>query len=104
MSLAARQQGLDAIGLAHALLRGCWAEERNIADPATLVAVAEALDLDGKALLAMAESAAVAADYQAETAAAIARGVFGAPTFYYRDEPFWGQDRLDFLDRALAAA
>jgi 2-hydroxychromene-2-carboxylate isomerase len=101
--IAARRQGQDAIGLAHALLRGVWAEERNVADPATLVAVADALELDGKALLALAQSATVAAEYQADTEAAIARGVFGAPTYYYRDEPFWGQDRLDFLDRALGA-
>jgi 2-hydroxychromene-2-carboxylate isomerase len=100
--VAARRQGRDALGLAHALLRAVWVEERNIADPATLVAVADAQALDGKALLAASESAAVADEYQADTQAAIARGVFGAPTFYYRDEPFWGQDRLEFLDRALA--
>lgn len=100
--VAARREGQDAVGLAHALLRAVWAEERNIADPATLVAVANALGQDGKALLALAENAAVAAEYQADTQAAIARGVFGAPTYYYRDEPFWGQDRLEFLDRALA--
>ena len=102
--IAARRQDQDAVGLAHALLRACWAEERNIADATTLVAIADAQRLDGKALLTLAESAAVGTEYQAETDAAIARGVFGAPTYYYRDEPFWGQDRLDFLDRALAAA
>ena len=31
----------------------------------------------------------------------MARQVFGAPTYVYRDELFWGQDRLDFLERAL---
>jgi len=36
------------------------------------------------------------------TQEAIDRRIFGAPTYVYRDEPFWGQDRLDFLDRALA--
>jgi 2-hydroxychromene-2-carboxylate isomerase len=36
------------------------------------------------------------------TQEAIDRQIFGAPTYVYRDEPFWGQDRLDFLDRALA--
>jgi 2-hydroxychromene-2-carboxylate isomerase len=101
--IAARRQGLDALGLAHALLAAAWAEERDLADPATLVAVADRLKLDGKALRDSAESRAVADEYQADTAAAIRRGVFGAPTYYYRDEPFWGQDRLDFLDRALAA-
>ena len=41
-------------------------------------------------------------DTPEETEAAIARGVFGAPSYVYKDEIFWGQDRLDFLDRALA--
>jgi 2-hydroxychromene-2-carboxylate isomerase len=36
------------------------------------------------------------------TQEAIDRQIFGAPTYVYRGEPFWGQDRLDFLDRALA--
>ena len=40
--------------------------------------------------------------YKALTDEAIERKVFGAPTYVYRDELFWGQDRLDFLDRALA--
>ena len=40
--------------------------------------------------------------YAVLTQEAIDRGVFGAPTFVYDGELFWGQDRLDFLDRALA--
>jgi len=100
--IAARKQGLDAMGLAHAILRAVWAEEKNIADPATLLAIADAQKLDGKGLLAASENPAIDAEYQADTEAAITLGVFGAPTFIYQDEPFWGQDRLDFLDRALA--
>jgi carboxymethylenebutenolidase len=42
------------------------------------------------------------ARYHAFTQEALERGVFGAPSYVYRDEIFWGQDRLDFLDRALA--
>ena len=41
------------------------------------------------------------ARYAALTEEAMARDVFGAPTYVYNDELFWGQDRLDFLDRAL---
>ena len=44
------------------------------------------------------------ADYDLLTDEAIARQVFGAPTYIVDDEPFWGQDRLDFVDRKLAAA
>ena len=40
--------------------------------------------------------------YRAQTERAKAAGVFGAPTYVWRGEPFWGQDRLEFLGRALA--
>ena len=56
---------------------------------------AQAVSLTGPA-------AEIAGRYQALTQEAIERKVFGAPTYVYRDELFWGQDRLDFLDRALA--
>ena len=39
----------------------------------------------------------------AETQAAVERGVFGAPTYVVGDDIFWGQDRLDFLERRLKA-
>lgn len=104
MLVAARAQGGAAtLKLAGALLEGCWAGEKNLADPDTLVALANACGLDGAALAASAASDAVAAEYTRLTDEAIARQVFGAPTYVLRDELVWGQDRLDFLERALAA-
>jgi 2-hydroxychromene-2-carboxylate isomerase len=91
-----------AFNLAGRILAAVWAEERNIADEATLVAIANATGLDGMALLERSKSDATQARYDAYTQEAIDRQVFGAPTYFYRDEPFWGQDRLDFLQRALA--
>lgn len=88
--------------LAGALLRAVWAEERNIADAATLRAIGNENGLDGERLVAAAEGASVGARYAALTEEAIERQVFGAPTYFVRDEPFWGQDRLDFVERALA--
>ncbi len=102
MALAAREQGLDMVDFCFGVLRAVWAEEKNIADPDTLAAIAAAAGLDGAALLAAAETDAVKAQYDKDTQAAIDRGVFGAPFMFYGDEPFWGQDRIDFLDRALA--
>lgn len=81
--------------------RAIWAEERNLGEPATLAEIANARELDADALLAHARSAEVAARYVQHSQEAIARNVFGAPTYVYRDELFWGQDRLDFVDRAL---
>ena len=100
--VAAKRAGADAGRLSHAILRAVWAEERDVADPGTLRAVAAENGLDGAALLAAAETAAVREEYAANTAEAIARGVFGAPSYVHRGELFWGQDRLDFLERALA--
>ncbi len=79
-----------------------WAEERDLADPSTLLAIAAAQDLDGEALLAAATGAAVLAEHEANTEAALAAGVFGVPTFVVGEELFWGQDRLDFVAEALA--
>jgi 2-hydroxychromene-2-carboxylate isomerase len=101
--LAAEERGTaEALKLAGACLQAVWTEERNVADAETLGAIAREQGLDASALAARAASADIAERYDALTQEAIERQVFGAPTFIYRDEPFWGQDRLDFLDRALA--
>jgi 2-hydroxychromene-2-carboxylate isomerase len=100
--IAARQRGDDPGRLADALMRAVWVEDRDIADPATVSAVASAYGLNGAAILAAAESEAAKAEYDANTAEAIERQVFGAPTYIYAGIPYWGQDRLDFLERALA--
>jgi len=102
MVVAAGMAGEDAGRLAGALLAACWAEERDISSVETLKAIAGDAGLDGKALLAAGEDEKTVARYEANTAEALEIGVFGAPTYVYRDEMFWGQDRLDFLDRALA--
>jgi 2-hydroxychromene-2-carboxylate isomerase len=88
--------------IAYALMRACWAEERNIADPDILAAIAREQGHDGATLVAAARTPEIAARYEALTREAIDRQVFGAPFYIYKDEPFWGQDRLDFLERALS--
>jgi 2-hydroxychromene-2-carboxylate isomerase len=93
--------GPDAGRIAFAMMRACWAEERDVSDPATLRALAGEAGLDGDALLAASEKEETARVLAANTAEAIERQVFGAPTYLYKGELFWGQDRLDFLDRAL---
>jgi 2-hydroxychromene-2-carboxylate isomerase len=99
------RHGVDsALDIAGDCLRAIWAEDRDISAPTTLQEIVAARGLDAVALLAHATSAEVAARYVMHSQEAIARGVFGSPTYVLRDELFWGQDRLDFLDRALARA
>lgn len=100
--IATGNEGGAALRLAHGILRAVWAEDRNIADEATLADIVRESGADAEALFAQARAPGTAQTYQAQTEEALARGVFGAPSYIYKDELFWGQDRLDFLDRALA--
>ena len=89
--------------LSDAILTACWAEEKNIADEATLIALADQCGLEGSALLEAAKQPAMAQLYSDTTSEAHAAEVFGSPTYQVDGELFWGQDRLEFLDRALQA-
>jgi 2-hydroxychromene-2-carboxylate isomerase len=90
-----------AFNFAGAVLKAVWADDLNIADEAVLVSLANQCGLDGAAMLAKAPTCQ--AQYDTYSQQAIDAKVFGAPWFVLNDEPFWGQDRLDFLDRALDA-
>ena len=101
MVLAARESGVGAVKFAGALMGAVWAEERNIADRDTLLAIAGECDLDGETLIAAAETDEITELRASESRQAIDRGVFGAPTYIYDGQPFWGQDRLDLLERTI---
>src|SRR5690349_1651233 len=94
------QGAAAAMKLTGAILRACWLEERNIGDAPTLAHIAGEQGLDAAALKERLPQARPL--YDGYTQEAIERQVFGAPTYIFEGEPFWGQDRLDFLERALA--
>lgn len=93
--------GTDAGILSDAVLTAVWRDEKNIADTDTLVAIANDCGLDGSALLSAAADAGVQAKMIDITKVAHEKEVFGSPTYSVGGELFWGQDRLDFLERAL---
>jgi carboxymethylenebutenolidase len=103
--IALREQGrmADAIKLAHAVLNALWAEEKNTGDPETLKAIISGCGLDAAAVIKAGDAPEMAAKREEYTKAAIAKGVFGAPSFLIDGELFWGQDRLEFVDRKLAS-
>lgn len=90
-----------AMAIAGAIMRGVWVEEKNIADPAVLQSMLEACGLPGRRL-DESQSQSVHERYERDSQSAIDSGVFGAPTYVACGEMFWGQDRLDFLERRLA--
>jgi 2-hydroxychromene-2-carboxylate isomerase len=85
-----------------AVFRAMWIEPVNLGDPALLAATLGAAGFDANALLALVSDAEVKAKLIANTEAAVARGVFGAPTCFVGQQMFFGQDRLDFVREAVS--
>ena len=95
------QLGSDAaMRLSGAVLAAVWAQERNIADEAVLLRLLAECELP-PTLLEMSHRQAAQLRYEENTQAAIDVGVFGAPSYVIDGEIFWGQDRLDFVQRRL---
>jgi 2-hydroxychromene-2-carboxylate isomerase len=85
----------------HELLKQIWSEEKDISDEKNIEIVGNLFNLNFQELSDLAKSDKVSKIYQDNTEEAVAKNVFGAPTYIYNNELFWGQDRLDFLERAL---
>lgn len=83
------------------MFEAMFGKPENLGDPAVLAKVLVAAGFDPAELLALTQTQAVKDTLKANTERAIARGAFGAPTFFVGDEMFWGQDRLHFVEAAL---
>ena len=97
-----QMRGPDLHKYMEAIFHAMWAEPRNLGEPAELAAVLHQAGLDANAFLALVNDAAVKEQLKKHTEEAVARGVFGAPTFFVGEDMFWGQDRLDFVAAALS--
>ncbi len=98
--IAVDQAGLPVLELYKAILRAQWCEEQDISDPAQLAQILQAHKLDADYWFQQASKAS--RQYQENTKEAIAVGVFGSPSYVYQGELFWGQDRLEMLNDAIA--
>jgi 2-hydroxychromene-2-carboxylate isomerase len=98
--LAAERVGKQREAM-HALFHTYWAEGNDLSDPAVIDRALTAAGLDGKALTAAAEEAEVKNLLRRNTSLALDRGVFGVPTIFVGERSFWGNDRLQFVEREL---
>jgi 2-hydroxychromene-2-carboxylate isomerase len=80
-----------------------WAEGMNLGDRDVLARILSEAGLDAAALFEGAQQPDVKAELRATTEEAVARGAFGAPTFFVGDELFFGSDHLRFAARGLEA-
>jgi carboxymethylenebutenolidase len=102
--IAARETIGDAaaIRLAHRILKALWEEEQDTGDEGVLARLVTEAGLDPATLLPLAQEPRRAEMRERDTAAALARGVFGAPSYVIGEDIFWGQDRLEFVAKRLA--
>jgi 2-hydroxychromene-2-carboxylate isomerase len=85
----------------HALFTAYWQQKRDLSNLESLGHVLDAAGFDGGKLVARAQDDDLKTELRRRTDEALGRGVFGAPTFFIDGEMYWGQDRLDFVARAL---
>ena len=87
--------------LAKALYRAYFVDGRNISEPGVVADVAVESGADRDLLLAGIQEPAIKDRLKEVTNDAVERGIFGSPFFMVGDEPFWGHDRMDEVDRWL---
>ncbi|MCW8944371.1 MAG: 2-hydroxychromene-2-carboxylate isomerase [Sedimenticola sp.] len=87
--------------LAKAVYNATFGEGRDGSDPQLVAELGAALGIDSNELLEAIQRPEVKEKLKHETATAVSRGVFGSPTIYVDGEPFWGNDRLEQVDRWL---
>lgn len=83
------------------VFQAIWVDSLNMNDPATVGAALHKAGFDPQSLMMLANEATIKEVLKTATTEAVARGVFGAPTFFVGAQMFWGQDRLDFVKEAL---
>jgi 2-hydroxychromene-2-carboxylate isomerase len=101
-AVAAERSGVFA-AYHRAVFDAFWRDGLNLGDAAVVREVLARADLDAERLAAASEEHAVKDALRMATEAAVARGAFGAPTFFVGDQMFWGNDRLLFVEQALSA-
>ncbi len=102
MRAAIAAEHLDcAKAFVDAIYDAVWVQEKNMGEAEVVTAVLKEAGLNAQALQELSQAPDIKAQLIANTEAAVARGVFGAPTFFIGDDMYFGQDRLDFVEEVL---
>lgn len=95
------QQGKDPGEFLYSVGEALWGQDRQIADEAVLAELLDKAGFDGKTTVQESKDPAIAEVRSANSLEAIELDVVGAPAYVYKNEVFWGQDRIDYLDHMI---
>jgi 2-hydroxychromene-2-carboxylate isomerase len=101
LALRATLASGDIRRASRALFAEYWAEARDLSEPDVVAGALDRAGFDGAELVRRAEAPEIKSELRRRTDEAVERGVFGAPSFFVQGELYWGQDRMDFVERAL---
>lgn len=101
--IALQNEGRDPYPYLTAAMRKVWVEDGNIADPMVIGDCLTACGEDREAILRLARSEEVAAEYEANVERGLKHDILGSPCIVYQGESFWGQDRFDFAEEAITS-
>jgi 2-hydroxychromene-2-carboxylate isomerase len=101
---AVASRGLGVFERYHpAVFAASWADALDLGDDEVFRSVLRRAGVDASELFRAIDEQSTKDELRRATEIAVERGVFGAPTFFVDDEMFWGNDRLDWVERALCA-
>ena len=99
--ILAQKNNINVENLIFSFQKAVWADEKDISDENTIIEICKSNDFNSSSIIEDANSEEIISEYKKNTEEALSRNVWGSPTFIYNDELFWGQDRIEFLERAI---
>ena len=99
--ILAQKNNINVENLIFSFQKSVWADEKDISDENTIIEICKSNNFDSSSIIEDANSEDIISEYKNNTEEALSKNVWGSPTFIYNNELFWGQDRIDFLERAI---
>jgi len=99
--IIAQNKNMDPFDITFTFMKSVWADEKDITDDETIKNICKQNNISSDSILDEANSSEINNQYLKNTEEALKNNVWGSPTFIYNNELFWGQDRIEFLERAI---
>ena len=99
--ILAQKNNIDVKNLIFSFQKAVWTDEKDISNENVILEICKTNKFESSSIITDANSEEIQNEYKNNTKDALSQNVWGSPTFVYNNELFWGQDRLDFLERAL---
>ena len=99
--ILAQKNNIKIENLIFSFQKAVWADEKNISDENTIIEICKSNNFNSSSIIEDANSEEIINEYKKNTEDALSSNVWGSPTFIYNSELSWGQDRIDFLERAI---